>query len=592
MSKYKNTFGLDITSNAITAVELSYKKNILKVINYGRVELNPGIVEDDSIIIDKAEFKEALTHLMKNGFGGPFTSRDVIISISESKTFAHHLAIPAEKAEDRGFIINTAKDFVPIELTQAVVDYKKIEVKEGKAYFEFVAVQRSIIESLTEALAETGLRVVGIDIGKNSVIRACDNILNHKDGDKLVMDIGEDKTVLSVKTRAGDIYTVNSAITGSVLTEKLIKEMKILASDAQQLLKNRISASEEQNKYTAIKNVFKEELGEIEKKIRELVKIVENREGVNISVVRPVGSFSCVPGLKELLAALFPESEIAERLEYIKLDENTELNYIKAIGLALKAVLPEADNKEPDLLPEEIKEELYSERLAPALNRNVTIITIAITLLMTVFGIFFTKAYLVYDTEAKKAAIVLEKAQNPYLNQMVASVQQKNLLASQAGIIIDEAFPVSLLIEKIDDYNRNGISLLSVVYAGGASGKKVKIRAQTKTRNDTEKFIIALEEDPYFLEVDSPLSNLVGKGEHVIVMDLTVDTDKIKEDFDLMQEEKEKAARSTPRPRPPSARTPDPVLEESEPPAEDEDAPQEETEDADATEEVITPDAE
>ena len=123
----KNSFGLEISNSALTAVELTYGKNGLKVVNFARVELESDIVEDDSIIVNPEAFKAALMKLLREGYAGPFSSRNVIISVPEEKTFAHHLCIPNEHRHDDKYIMQLAKDFIPIELGEAVIDYKFLD---------------------------------------------------------------------------------------------------------------------------------------------------------------------------------------------------------------------------------------------------------------------------------------------------------------------------------------------------------------------------------------------------------------------------------------------------------------------------------
>ena len=128
----KNTFGLAISNSLLTAVELSYGKAGLRVINFSKLELEPGIVDDDCIIVNPEAFKDALMKLMLEAKNGPITSHNVIIMIPEEKTFSHSLSVPKEKEEDEDFIINAARDFIPITLDEAVIDYKKIKNKNHR----------------------------------------------------------------------------------------------------------------------------------------------------------------------------------------------------------------------------------------------------------------------------------------------------------------------------------------------------------------------------------------------------------------------------------------------------------------------------
>ena len=57
---YKTTFGLDVSDASIEALELKKSFGKIKILSYGRVKLNPGIVENGEILKkDEVQFGEA-----------------------------------------------------------------------------------------------------------------------------------------------------------------------------------------------------------------------------------------------------------------------------------------------------------------------------------------------------------------------------------------------------------------------------------------------------------------------------------------------------------------------------------------------------
>ena len=62
--------------------------------------------------------------LLLDASNGPITSRNVIISIPEEKTFSHYLNIPKEHEKNDDFILLTAK---PDELQKFVTKYVNSE---------------------------------------------------------------------------------------------------------------------------------------------------------------------------------------------------------------------------------------------------------------------------------------------------------------------------------------------------------------------------------------------------------------------------------------------------------------------------------
>lgn len=499
----KHTFGLDITDSALTAVELELRKGKPVAVNYSRVELAPGIVEENSIILNPEAFKEALTKLLNEGAKGPIKSKNVVISIPEEKTFSHYLSIPAEQSHHEKDILENAKDFVPIDLSEATMDYKHLENEpaQKEVRFDFVAAQKSIVESLINVLEEAGLKVVAVDALKNSLARTCQNsfLSPKKEANKAVMliDIGQEKTTFIIHNSSS--YTSSLNLGGSAL---------------------------------------KESLEPLLRKAKEFCQMVKNQEPLEINAIYILGSHSQLPGLNESLKKVFPEMNVVNKLEYIQIGEETEKFYANSIGLALRAVLPGAHKEEINLLPKTKKEELFSLKLTPVLRNRLAIMCLLFAVLMVFTGMKKSKSYFDYVATSKEVALTLEKIQNPYLNQTVQTTQQKVQFENQINSLLEDALPASWLIQKIDGYNLNGISLVNVAYYLDLEGKmNVHMRAKTVSRSETEKFLLKLEKDPYFSEVVSPLSNLVDRGERFIQIDLVLDKEKILEDMSASDSE-------------------------------------------------------
>jgi len=199
----KNTIGLDIRDSALTAVKLEMEKDTLKVVNYSRVDLELGVIDEDSILLNPEAFKEAVQKLLKEGREGEIKCTNVIISVPEEKTFSHYLKIPAGD-DNHEMILSYAKNFIPIELNEAAIDYKQLpnETNKKEVAFDFVAAQKSIIKPLVDALQEIDLRVVAIDVDKNSLMRVCQHCIKGKKSSMLI-EINDERSLLSVRNDCG-----------------------------------------------------------------------------------------------------------------------------------------------------------------------------------------------------------------------------------------------------------------------------------------------------------------------------------------------------------------------------------------------------
>ena len=155
-------------------------------------------------------------------------------------------------------------------------------------------------------------------------------------------------------------------------------------------------------------------------------------------------------------------------------------------------------------------------------------------------GIFTSKAYLSYKVSSQEAAFLSEKTMNPYLRGAAQEIQQETQLANQITSILNSSVPGSKAMEIFDYYNTNGITLVNVICNINTNKEvEIRMRAKAASRFETEKIIIEFENNPYFTKIISPLSNLVGKGERFINIDLKLNTKEIISAYKQTKEEEE-----------------------------------------------------
>ena len=127
----KHAIGLDISDNSIEALELEKKFNKVTVLAYARKKLEPGIVENGQVLN-----KEKLIDSIKDLFSSPtpshFKSKDVILSIPESKTYIHVFRLPTVISEDNvgQSVQYEAEATFPISFDDAYHDYEIVKKDE------------------------------------------------------------------------------------------------------------------------------------------------------------------------------------------------------------------------------------------------------------------------------------------------------------------------------------------------------------------------------------------------------------------------------------------------------------------------------
>lgn len=521
----KNTIGLEIRNSSLTAVMLEMAKNTFKVINYSRVELDSGIVDENSIIINQEAFKTHLEKLLKEGKEGPIKSRNVIISIPEEKTFSHYLEVPAEDADTHEGILYHAKDFIPIDLSRAAVDYRKLKSQKDKRYvvYDFVAVQKSIVQPIVDILQEAGLNVVAIDVDKNSLMRACQAYKSEQA--TMLIEVNHRRSLVSIQNKTGLSHALSLSFGEEIIIEHLKKELEIeVTSDVKELLeKLRHGTLEETEQNQKAKEIFDGFMENFSDKIRELSKVAKTEWGIEIGVVYFIELGKACSELRGIIKKEIPEAEILDRFEGVQIEGDQQRLYFNAIGLALRGTSEAIHERESNLLPQDEKEELHIAHTLPILKVSFALISVVLAGLMVLAGVVTAKNYFNYLGVQKELALSQEKVSNPYLAKAVQINQQQEQIQGQIKAILSDNIPADEVIKEIHDYNIGSIGLMNVNYKLGLNREmSVGIRAKTNSREDTEKWLAKLNADPLFSDVNSPLSNLVGKGERFIQVDLMI----------------------------------------------------------------------
>jgi Tfp pilus assembly PilM family ATPase len=523
-------------------------KQGFQVVNYSRVELEPEVVEEDSFIVNPEAFKEALAKLLKNGKNGPITSRNVIVSLPEEKTFSHQVSFPGDTSPGEAEILATARNYIPIELGDAVVDYKRLEgVSEDRhVTYSVVAAQKNLVESLLVNLGEAGLSVLAVDVSKDSLFRCSHSVSSRgrkesEGQDMMVVSVERDATFFNIRKASGETYTVNSPIGGQKLVEGIKRGLGILTySEAQQLLCD--SEKPDTPKFGDVKESLRVELGQLAQKALELKHIVESQTLLKLGWIHVVGTYPCIPGLSEAIQAAFPEVQVELGISGLGVPEQS-CDYAKAIGLALRAIVPSAHQKGVNLLPRSRKEELDFSEWRPVIARALGVVTVALSVLAGSLGYSMGSGYLGVRIANQELMVSKEKIENPYLNKLAQASQQKSRLEGEMLTILKDSLPLSLLMSKIDSYNADGIGLVNVnYYLDSAKASVLRLRGKSSSRELTEQFVLALQKEPYFSDIISPLSNLVGKGERFINMDMNVESGVIIADYEKVQAKSEAGA--------------------------------------------------
>jgi len=533
----KKCIGIILSSRTLVAIEMINKKGNPEVLNYSKVILEDDIVENNSIVIDPERFKEALKQLLANGTNGPIKTKQIFAILPEQSTFEHHIVVPQEKINDIEYIKAVATDYIPIELDDAVFDFVKTEEDKEKkeTTLRFIATQSSIVKPLISILKEIGLEVIGIKIDVDCLLESFTTPLNHNEGDIFVLNMDTERDLISLAQKNGKEHRLILRRDQKEIIEALKSVLRLNTDqDYHEIclkLKRGEKLPDDQAKNLKIEIAHYTE--NLEKQIRNVIRISKSEEDISISKVYLTGLLSGLPGIREIIEKIFPNVEIKNQVEFAQLPEEIERDLLEGLGTYLSE-LEQMGSANINLLPETKKEELSIAPLIPKFKRYFFIISILLGILILRMGIMTTSTYISYRIKAQEAIILNEHALNPYLMSIAKLTQERQRLHDQILSVLDNAIPVSILMESLDEKNKEGINYQNISYTSDSATNegRIELQAEIENRQKTEAFVESLEADSLYSEVISPLSNLLGKEERLVRIDLSVNEEEVTSVFE------------------------------------------------------------
>ena len=500
-SKKKTCVGLIISSHDIVAIEVSNNKNTPEVTNYSKIELEENVVESNCIVAQPDKFKEAIKALLKGAQQGAIKAKEVFLAIPEENTFSHQLSIPKKHINNVAYIKEEANDFIPIELDEAVFDFKVTDHKSetGKIQLKFIATQNIIVESLTKALKEIDIEVIKVDVDIDSLIRSFTSTLNKNEGDILLINIGKTKDLVAICDKDENAYRV-------------------------------ISRKSEEGI----------QMSEIKERVEKLIQVASADKELEIKRVYLSGSAEEIAGIQEMLNSVLPGIEVKNGVEFAQIPKEIENEILIGIGICINLI---QGNKKKDfnLLPENKKEELSIAPIIPKLYRILIIVMIILIFPLIRVSIESARNYIEYEVKTREVVILVEQSLNPYLTSIAKLKTERKQVQQQILAVLGDSIPVSELMKSIDKNNTDNVNLLNVSFRDGGqdSDSKIVLTAEVANRETTEELVEYLENESIYKEVNSPLSNLVGKGKRLVKIDLTVDEEELLKETDPEKENNE-----------------------------------------------------
>ena len=268
----KSNIGLDIGASSVKAVEVVETKKDISVIRAGEVELDRGTIVGGEVR-DPAALTEAIEQLWA---GTGFKKAPVTIGLSGFKISARQFDLPWEEEEKfRNALPLRLSTEMPIDLEDAMLDYhnlgnfkRQIITPNGKNELLMqrsliVGMERMLIESIADAVADANVRLKKADFTGFGLIRAADAVGGRKDKvpglpastdeivAEVVVDIGSHVTTLAIHEKGRVLFVRIISGGGESITKALSEQLQV-SFDAAEILKKNITLEFESDSWNAL----------------------------------------------------------------------------------------------------------------------------------------------------------------------------------------------------------------------------------------------------------------------------------------------------------------------------------------------------
>lgn len=372
----KKSIGIDIADHSIEIAEVGKQGGEVRVFNLGRVVLAPGIVVDGRIK-DAEKLDKALKTLFLNSKPSPINPGSIYLGLPEKQVFTHYFMFdPKGSKEDEEVIDKEARSTIPLEEHELVYSHNTIKTQIiDEAKKEKIKNKTTIVSSSREVLLEwmsffkkLKIDIIGFDTESMAMYRGL--FKKQPDYPVCVVDIGSATTNIYIYSdgslcyshtinKAGDQFTNNIAE-----IRKSADGSKIGLADAE-VLKMETGLLKAGKFKDEIYLVLSNGLRSIQAEIKLAMDFYHEHNKKDVLKVIFVGGTSRMKGLLDYfmvnmqsMSAKSTDSSSDKKNLIIEIgksayiDSSASLQYIEAIGIAVRGVEKKKYKNSPLLVAE------------------------------------------------------------------------------------------------------------------------------------------------------------------------------------------------------------------------------------------------
>lgn len=397
MFPQKNSVAINFSDHSLEALELVRDKGFLVVKTQSRQLLESGVIEDGKII-QVEKLRDAVKRLLSQAKQVPLLTRDVVITLPESKVFIAQYSFPRSLNAKQipAALFSQAKETIPMDVLEAAADFQETGRSPDAVQYLFAATYAQLVDEYLSFFQSLHLRVHMITM--ESLALGAAVLDEKKEETVLLLDIGARTTIASIFKNGELQESINIRIAGNAITAALAEKLKISPADAEQ---KKMEAGLAPGGEGAAMLVIQGQMQPLKDELLVFIKYYERKMHDTIDRVLLAGGTAGLFGLGEYFTAnLGLVTTVAEPLPIfqITMDRAALPKFLVALGLARIALGDRRDainflrRKEKDWLPSRMTSAKSFAKAPTRGGKRVTMppvrIRLMIGVLIVALGIF------------------------------------------------------------------------------------------------------------------------------------------------------------------------------------------------------------
>jgi len=228
-------FGLDISDSSIKIAKLKKRGGFLALASFIEKEVPAGIINDGEIK-DEDALAEIIKKAVSEVKGEKLKSNHVIISLPEEKAFLQIIQVPKMNEEElRKAIKFEAENYIPLPVGETYIDFQPVQPyidHLDHADVLVAALPRKIVDPYVAAVKKAGLIPLALEIESLAIARAV-----VKNGVSpfplLLIDLGASRSSFIVFGGYAVRFTFSILVSSSKFTEVISRSLKIDINEAE-----------------------------------------------------------------------------------------------------------------------------------------------------------------------------------------------------------------------------------------------------------------------------------------------------------------------------------------------------------------------